>query len=397
MRVDLARDTWGIEMKDDKLHLPIEKWDGTMTRGRNVFDANRLDGSAFVGSATALKPPAPDATTSAMPVMGLSCEGTAYLQFGSKMGGSGMAPGMKSMFDFLTEQAMKMQQCRAKKCDAKYIFSRPDFIRFFALYTPLAWLSAFTTPPDDKLFDIFTEKMVNAWNKLEISMSSLVGVLLTREDMNLDSLDVSINFKNVASCAAKDYSTKGCMMSMDLKSILGTASESAAVMGIKQCFSTSLSVPFPAGGMALTGSLGMTLAPLKTCKETSDCPVGFLCEDEILKFLITDLPDFFDCLISGCDEDTSGNSVAAQCKSTKGTSNKFMAELMKFYTSSQIQSDTVFGICVQKLSIPDNLESVVTVTEGKGKTEILLPALSTYSIGLERSSTGKTKVAVELS
>ena len=131
MRADLARDTWGIEMKDDKLHLPIEKWDGTMTRGRNVFDANRLDGSAFVGSATALKPPAPDATTSAMPVMGLSCEGTAYLQFGSKMGGSGMAPGMKSMFDFLTEQAMKMNAVSCQKTQRQIYLFAPGLHTFF--------------------------------------------------------------------------------------------------------------------------------------------------------------------------------------------------------------------------------------------------------------------------
>jgi len=365
-----------------------------MTRGRNVFDANRLDGSVFVGSATALKPPAPDTDASVMPVMGLSCEGAAYMQFGTKMGGSGMAPGMKSMFDFLTEQGMKMQQCRVEKRNAKYVFSRPDFMRFFALYTPLAWLSAFTTPPKAKVFDIFTEKMVNAWNDLEVEMSSLVSVLMAGEErMNLDTVDFRVNFENIASCAAKDYGTKGCMMSIDLQSILGTPDESAAVMGMKQCFSTSLSVPFPAGGLALKGTLGMTLTPLKMCKETSNCPGGFLCETQ-LSSLLTEWPDLFDCLIFGCDasdetlcpldkpdceaEKARSAEQAAQRmkhKSIKGTNNKFMAELMKYYTGSPTQSDTVFGFCVPKLSLPDDFESVVTVTEEEGRTEIVVPAL----------------------
>jgi len=294
------------------------------------------------------------------------------------------------MFDFLTEQGMEMQQCRAAKRTAKYVFSRPDFMRFFALYTPLAWLSVFTTPPDDKMFDIFKEKMVNTWNKLEVTMSSLVGVLVAGDDMmNLDQLDFKVNFKNIASCAAKDYGTKGCTMSMNLRSILGTADESAAVMGMKQCFSTSLSVPFPAGGMALKGSLGMTLAPLKTCEETSDCPGGFMCETNGIGE-IKQLPDFFDCLISGCDEEctqTSTNSTSAcstgsgasQCKSTKGTSNKFMAELIKYFTGSTTQSDTVFGFCVPKLSLPDDFGSVVTTKEEEGQTEIIVPALSGYT------------------
>ena len=82
-----------------------------------------------------------------LPVYGITCDGTAFMQFGDKMGGGAMAPGMKSMFEFGMNQVMQMQQCRANKENGKYKFSRPDFLNHFAIYTPLAWISAFTKPP----------------------------------------------------------------------------------------------------------------------------------------------------------------------------------------------------------------------------------------------------------
>ena len=41
---------------------------------------------------------------------------------------------------------MKMQKCRANKRNAKYTFSRTDFLNHFALYVPVSWLSAMTVP-----------------------------------------------------------------------------------------------------------------------------------------------------------------------------------------------------------------------------------------------------------
>jgi len=37
-------------------------------------------GSSFVGSGSALKPPAPDAANNVLPVMGLTCDGTGFIQ-----------------------------------------------------------------------------------------------------------------------------------------------------------------------------------------------------------------------------------------------------------------------------------------------------------------------------
>jgi len=62
--------------------------------------------------------------------------------------GMGMSfPGPSAMFSFIMEQALKMQQCRATERNKDFVLSRPDFMKHFALYTPLAWLSLLMKPP----------------------------------------------------------------------------------------------------------------------------------------------------------------------------------------------------------------------------------------------------------
>ena len=65
---------------NEAIHIPFQMWDGSLSRGRNVFDAGRLDGSFFTGSATALHPPAAITETGLLPVAGATCLGTAFFQ-----------------------------------------------------------------------------------------------------------------------------------------------------------------------------------------------------------------------------------------------------------------------------------------------------------------------------
>jgi len=51
------------------------------------------------------------------------------------------------MFSFVMEQAVKMQQCRANQRSQDFVFARPDFMKHFALYTPVVWLSLMMKPP----------------------------------------------------------------------------------------------------------------------------------------------------------------------------------------------------------------------------------------------------------
>ena len=110
---------------------------------------------------------------------------------------------------------MAMQQCRAVRRDEKYIFGRPEFLPHFALYTPLAWLSKLTKPPEGMEY-VWADKFTNAWSGVSISMSTLAKKLVLSKDvLDIDDLGLLMDFSSVDSCTAKGYGTTGCMMSMD--------------------------------------------------------------------------------------------------------------------------------------------------------------------------------------
>lgn len=235
--------TWGIEFVDDKLTVPISAWDGQLSSGLNVFDAGRLDGSKFVGNVDALRPPVPDATNKVLPFMGIKCDGAAFMQFGTpSMGGGAMAPGMKSMFDFMMDQVMSMQKCRGAQRDPKYKFLRPDFMNNYAMYTPKWAISAITKPPAGEEFDIFTAALTNSWSKVTIEMSTLMNNLVANFDLgdDLKLKDVKqkggyVNFEKIGTCTAKGYDASGCMISANVKDVVGTPDAMEFVFGAKQC------------------------------------------------------------------------------------------------------------------------------------------------------------------
>ena len=110
---------------------------------------------------------------------------------------------------------MAMQQCRAENRNAEYIFGRPEFLPHFALYTPLAWLSKLTKPPEGMEY-VWADTFTNAWSGVSISMSTLAKKLVLSKDvLDIDDLGLLMDFSSVDSCTAKGYGTTGCMMSMD--------------------------------------------------------------------------------------------------------------------------------------------------------------------------------------
>jgi len=328
------KDTWDVSWVTDpefKLNLPITTWDGSMSRGRNFADSDRQDGSAFVGSVSALHPPAVDTTNKVLPMMGETCAGTGYMQFGSKLGGAALAKGMKQIFDFGLEQVMAMQKCRAEVRNERYIFSRPDFMTHFAIYTPMAMLSAMTVPPAGKEWNIFNQLMTNTWQSITISMSTLVSKLY-KDEMSLHESKVKMNMVNVASCTAKDYPQQGCVMGVNLGTIFGDTAAAKVLMGVKQCFSTALAVPLPAGGVALQGDVAMALSPLKSCNAASDCPADATCEDGAEDFFLNTMPDLFDDIIS----------KEAKCASS-GAENRMAGELIQYFTGDPAPNSNRFG------------------------------------------------------
>ena len=141
---------WGVTWTDanmTKVTVPLTSWDGGLSRGRNVLDATRLDGSYFVGSSDTIRPPAVNKEKQMLPLFGWSCSGTVFMQVGDKLGMGMSFAGPSSMFSFIMEQALKMQQCRATTRNKDFVFARPDFMKHFALHTPLAWLSLLMKPP----------------------------------------------------------------------------------------------------------------------------------------------------------------------------------------------------------------------------------------------------------
>ena len=215
----------------------------------------------FVGSVDALKPPAPDTANKVLPMGGIKCDGSAFMQFGNRMGGGGKASGFQQVFDFTMDQALKMQQCRAARRNTKYKFLRPDFMNQYACYTPVMPLSVFTKPPAGEEFNIFTAKMLNAWSGVEISMKTLMNEVVAK-DWELASYgyygsenEFFVNFDHIDSCTAKSYTKQGCMLSADIKTVLGVSEPSEFIIGVKQCFSTSPSVPIPAMGHAIKAQI----------------------------------------------------------------------------------------------------------------------------------------------
>jgi hypothetical protein len=374
-----AKSTWGIEWLDteDALAIPIVAWDGGLSRGRNVGDANRLYGAAFVGSETALHPPAPDSANKVLPFLGMTCAGTGFMQFGSKMGAGAMAPGMKQMLDFSLEQVMAMQKCRAERRNSAYIFSRPDFMTHFAIYTPQPLMSAMTIPPAGKEWNVFTQKMMNAWSGIELSMSTVVRKLF-KDEMKLDKPDFKVNMKDVPSCNAKDYPQRGCLMGVDLATMFGDKAKAKVLMGMKQCFSTALSVPLPAGGLAMQGALAMGLSPLKSCIQNSDCGVDDQCEDAAEEFLRDEMPDLFDILIRG-DVDTVDPLGCASPRNVGNMQNKMTASILQYFTGDANPGTKSFKFCVPGFAPGDVDVETIIETKTESDTEIItIKALQSY-------------------
>ena len=236
-----------------------------------------------------------------------------------------------------------MQQCRAVNRDQKYIFGRPEFLPHFALYTPLAWLSKFTMAPAGMDYE-WADKFTNAWSGVSISMSSLVKKIFDGQEIDLaNKVWVLGDFSSIDSCTAKGYGTTGCLLQMDASKLGFANSKSAIVMGMKQCFSTSLSVPFPSMGMGLTGNAAMSAWPLKMCTQNSDCATGQVCNEDLTEAII-DIADPLDELL----QDTTSS-----CRSTKGQNNKGVARMMEYFTGGAKVSETKFAICIPKFSAPD--------------------------------------------
>merc|ERR1712216_673323 len=135
----------------------------------------------------------------------------------------------------------------------------------------------------------------------------------------------------------------GCLLQMDASKLGFANSKSAIVMGMKQCFSTSLSVPFPSMGMGLTGNAAMSAWPLKMCTQNSDCATGQVCNEDLTEAII-DIADPLDELL----QDTTSS-----CRSTKGQNNKGVARMMEYFTGGAKVSETKFAICIPKFSAPD--------------------------------------------
>jgi hypothetical protein len=150
--------------------------------------------------------------------------------------------------------------------------------------------------------------------------------------MSLHESKVKMNMVNVASCTAKDYPQQGCVMGVNLGTIFGDTAAAKVLMGVKQCFSTALAVPLPAGGVALQGDVAMALSPLKSCNAASDCPADATCEDGAEDFFLNTMPDLFDDIIS----------KEAKCASS-GAENRMAGELIQYFTGDPAPNSNRFG------------------------------------------------------
>ena len=142
------------------------------------------------------------------------------------------------------------------------------------------------------------------------------------------------------------------------------------VMGMKQCFSTSLSVPFPAMGMGLMGNAATVAWPLKSCTENTDCDAGQECTSSSglgLSDAIIEMEwDPFDELLD-----------KATCSSDKGTENKAIAKILKYFTGKEVPPNK-FEFCIPKFSQPDSLDEMITTKDVQGKTQVKVDGLAAH-------------------
>ena len=205
-----------------------------------------------------------------------------------------------------------MQRCRAKLRNSKFIISRKDLLTHFSPHTPMWTIGVSSIPPTGKEFDLFAQKLENTWSGITIEMKTIVNTLLA-EVFNLDdpkTLGWKLDLRQVASCTAKDYGGKGCLMGIDLKkAFTSLPSDLKMLMGVKQCFSTALSVPFPAEGLAVQGDFAMTASPVKPCVKVGDCQQGFVCQDLQSQAIKESGFDFFDLLFRGATGEENSINV----------------------------------------------------------------------------------------
>ena len=141
-------------------------------------------------------------------------------------------------------------------------------------------------------------------------------------------------------------------------------------MGMGQCFSTSLSVPFPAMGMGLMGNAATVAWPLKSCTQNTDCDAGQECTSSSglgLSDAIIEMEwDPFDELLD-----------KATCSSDKGTENKAIAKILKYFTGKEVPPNK-FEFCIPKFSQPDSLDEMITTKDVQGKTQVKVDGLAAH-------------------
>ena len=98
-------------------------------------------------------------------------------------------------------------------------------------------------------------------------------------------------------------------------------------MGMGQCFSTSLSVPFPAMGMGLIGNAATVAWPLKSCTQNTDCDAGQECTSSsglgLSDAIIGIKWDPFDELLN--------KTTPSTCSSDKETENQGIAKILGYF------------------------------------------------------------------
>merc|ERR1719183_3165342 len=141
---------------------------------------------------------------------------------------------------------------------------------------------------------------------------------------------------------------------------------------MKQCFSTSLSVPFPAMGMGLMGNAATVAWPLKSCTQNTDCDAGQECTSSsglgLSDAIIGIKWDPFDELLN--------KATPSTCSSSKETENQGIAKILEYFTGKEVPSNK-FEFCIPKFSQPDFGE-VYLLEEVQGTTKIKVVGLAAY-------------------
>lgn len=156
---------------------------------------------------------------------------------------------------------------------------------------------------------------------------------------------------SVSTCNAKDYSTRGCAMSLDISEVGVGGVGTNAVFGMKQCFSASPAVPFPVIVVSLIGgNTALTAWPVKSCSVNTDCPIGLECANGLgLTDALKGLDDPFDLLIYGSSD---SSPPSGSCKSAITKNNKGIAKIVEYFTKLT-QADDKFAFCLPKFTLPD--------------------------------------------